>query len=109
MGMTLKEIIKNKTELAKNSLNAKVEKIRADTLNLMEHERKDNNIAKSTLSIASLVLTLIIYSVLKYLDFNGFLSIMIALLSQVAILSALHYWRHKNKNKTKEPETNNKP
>lgn len=107
--MTFKEIIKNRTEQARKAATTKIEKIRIDTLKLMEHERKDNNLAKSTLSISTLVLTLIIYSALKYLEFNGFLSIMIALLSQVAVLSALYYWRHKNKNKTKEPETINKP
>lgn len=103
---SFKEAIKDGLNKMKLRSVGKLEEFKKETTELTANKNKDNNMAKSMLSIASIATAIVIYATCKIIGLNGMLAILAAITSQIIILSGLYYWKFKiraleDKNKTK--------
>ncbi|WP_449105072.1 hypothetical protein [Pseudomonas mohnii] len=102
-----KSAVKKSVKEIKSSSAAKLEDFKNETAELAKNKTKDKNMAKSALSIGSMLIAIAVYATCKLFEVNGALAIVAGVTSQIIILSGIYYYNHKrNKSKTVE---NNKP
>lgn len=102
-----KSAVKKSVIEIKSSSAAKLEDFKNETAELAKNKTKDKNMAKSALSIGSMLIAIAVYATCKLFEVNGALAIVAGVTSQIIILSGIYYYNHK-RNKSKNVE-NNKP
>ncbi|WP_131812285.1 hypothetical protein [Pseudomonas putida] len=95
---SLKSAVKNSIQSIKVSSASKIEGFKNETAELAKNKNKDNNMAKSALSIGSMLIAIAVYATCKLFDVNGALAIVAGVTSQIIILSGIYYYYYKRNN-----------
>ena len=100
-----KSVFKKSVKEIKASSAAKLEDVKKESAELAKNKTKDKNMAKSALSIGSMLVAIAVYTTCKIFEVNGALAIAAGVTSQIIILSGIYYFNH-SRNKSKNVETN---